>query len=328
MEFQYPYLLLFLLIIPLYAWMRARWHSSELRTLRKFVRPVLWNRVVINPPPSRMLSRILFMAAAALSIIALSGPTWGTTSAIVSTGGKNLVIALDVSQSMASLDEVPSRMDRAASEISHLANELNDVRIALVLFSGSSRLASPLTLDREFLLSRLPENVWSTPDIVPGTRLADMVELMVSALPRMDLEASLGIIFSDGGFHDYSVESAAQTAQRGNMRLVTVGVGGPLEVPIPLQDGGVLTTARGDTVRTSLEEESLMQLAEMTGGVYMNLSETTDLSSSVGTFLDRISGRNDELATGGSTGRRRYQYFLFPSILLFAAAAVLERRGL
>jgi Ca-activated chloride channel family protein len=328
MAFQYPFLLLLLLFIPLYWWLRVKWHNTELKTLRVFVRPVLWDRVRINPPPSRLISRILWMTALSLSIVALSDPTWGRSSAITSTGGKNLVIALDVSQSMSSLDEMPSRIGRATAEIRKLAEELDDVRIALIVFSGSSRLASPLTLDREFLLGRLPDNVWSNPDIIPGTQLSDLVGLMVSVLPEMDLEASLGIIFSDGGFHDYATERAAEVASEGSMNLVTVGVGGPIDVPVQNEHGGVLLDTAGDTVRTSLDEESLRYLAENTGGVYLPLSGKDDLTSIVKAYLEHISSKNNELATGGSTTSRKYQYFLTPALLLFAVAIILERKEL
>lgn len=327
MSFSYPYLLILLILVPLYLWLRARWHGREIKSLRIFVRPVLWDRVRINPPPSRMLSRIVWATGFSLLVVALSGPNWGTTEAVVSTGGKNLVIALDVSASMASRDEVPSRLERAAEEIARLAEELEDVRMALILFSGSSRLAVPLTLDREFLLGRLPSDPWSNPDIPPGTRLGDMVRLMGSVLPDMDLEASLGMIFSDGGFHDYAIESAVQAASDHGMRLITVGAGGPLDVPVPSPEGGVLVESSGDTVRTRLEEEPLRELAERSGGVYTRLSGSDDLVSITGSFLELISGRNSELATGGSTGKRRYQYFLAAALLLIGTAMVLERKG-
>ncbi|OPL18559.1 MAG: hypothetical protein AVO35_04300 [Candidatus Aegiribacteria sp. MLS_C] len=328
MSFNYPFLLLLLLLVPLYLWLRARWHSREMKALRVFVRPVLWDRVVINPPPPRLVSRTLWALVIALLVLSLSGPTWGRTEAVVSTGGKNLVVALDVSQSMASLDEIPSRLARASGEIERLAEELRDVRIALVLFSGSSRLTVPLTLDREFLAGRLPEDPWSNPDIMPGTRLGDMVQLMGNSLPDMDLEASLGIIFSDGGFHDYAVESAIEAAAGNSMRLITVGVGGPVEVPVPTREGGVLVAAPGDTVMTRLEEGSLRELAERTGGIYLRLSGPDDLVSVTRSFLESISSRNSELATGGSTGKRRYQYFLGAALLLTGVSLILERRGI
>jgi|GEM_PF-446079 len=326
--FNYPFLLLLLLLIPLYLWLRAKWHNRELKALRTFVRPVLWDRVMISPPPARTVSRTIWATAFSLLVVSLSGPTWGRTGAVISTGGKNLVIALDVSQSMASMDEAPSRLERASAEIAGLADELRDVRIALVLFSGSSRLAVPLTLDRQFLSSRLPTDPWSNPDIVPGTRLGDMVQLMGSSLPDMDLEANLGIIFSDGGFHDYAVESAAEAASEYSMRLITVGVGGPIEVTVPDSDGGVLMSAPRDTVRTRLVEEPLMELAERTEGTYVRLSGSDDLVGITRAYLEHISGRNSELATGGSTRKRRFQYFLAPALLLIAAGLILERRGI
>ncbi len=327
MRFQHPFFLLLLLLAPVYWWLRIKWFNSEMKLLRIFVRPVLWDRVRIHPPPERSFSLILWVTGFILSVAALSGPSWGQSSAIVSTGGKNLVIALDISQSMSSLDEAPSRILRANAEIRRLIEELDDVRIALVIFSGSSRLASPLTLDREFLLSRLPDNTWSNSDIARGTRLGNLVDVMVSALPEMDLEARIGIVFSDGGFHDYAISSAVETAKANNMCLITIGVGGPVEMTVPLENGGVLHDTAGDTVRTVLEEESLMELALETGGIYLPLSRTDDLSSIVQSFLEHISDENSELAAGGSTSTRRYQYFLGAALIFFFLAIAVERKG-
>ncbi len=327
MVFERPFLLLLLLIVPLHWWLRSRWREMEMKSLRTFVRPVLWDRVNIQPPPARIISRTLWTAGLTLAVIALAGPAWGRTGAVISTGGRNLVIALDVSRSMASHDEMPSRLSRASTEIRRLAAELDDVRIALVIFSGSPRLAVPITLDREFLSSHLPENPWDVTDVVPGTKLEDLTAVMVSALPEMDLEARLGVIFSDGGFHDYSVASAAEVALIKNMRLVTIGIGGPLEVPVPTMQGGVLLDGR-DTVRTSLDESTLIELAEATGGAYMSLDGTGDIAGVIRSYLDHLSKENSELAAGGSTSARRFQLFLGAALILFCTAVILERRGI
>lgn len=326
MGFERPILLLLVLAAPVHWWLRSRWYEREMKNLRTFVRPVLWDRVSIQPPPPRTFSRILWTTGLALTALALAGPSWGKTGAVISTGGRNLVVALDVSQSMASYDEMPSRLGRAATEIRRLAEELDDVRIALVIFSGSPRLAVPLTLDREYLSSRLPWVPWDVTDISPGTRLEDLTSVMVSALPEMGLEARLGVIFSDGGFHDYTVASVAETAVRNDMRLITVGVGGPLEIPVPARGGGVLLDG-ADTVRTALEESSLVELADATGGVYLNLDGTEDIPGIIGSYLDHLSEENSEMSAGGSTSARRYQLFLGAALLLFFAAIILERRG-
>jgi len=185
----------------------------------------------------------------------------------------------------------------------------------------------PITLDREFLSNNLPENPWDVTDVVPGTKLEDLTSLMVSALPDMDLEARLGVVFSDGGFHDYAIASAAEVAVMSNMRLVTIGVGGPLQVPVPTMNGGVLLNGR-DTVRTALEENSLIELAEATGGTYMSLDGTEDIAGIIRTYLDHLNEENSRLAAGGSTSARRYQIFLGAALIFFCAALILERRGI
>jgi Ca-activated chloride channel family protein len=326
MTFERPALLVLIVLAPLYYWLRMRWRSDEEKRLRTFVRPVLWERVEISAPPARNTSRILWTLSVALLAVAAAGPRWGSDESFIPMGGENVVIGLDVSASMWSSDEVPSRMGRASSEILRLAEELPGVRFSLVLFSGQARLAVPITLDMDFLQSRLPMTPGQATNLAPGTRLGSLVEVMASALPEMDLESKIGIIFSDGGFHDYSVESAIDMARREGLSLITVGVGGDTPVPVPDGLGGYVTEA-GDTVRTVLEEDALVELAEGTGGFYMRMAEVDNLPELVGAMLSHSTEQARNVLTGGSIGRR-YQYFLGGALLLACAAIVLERKGL
>ncbi len=328
MTFDRPYLLILFALIPLYWLFRVKFRQIELKKLRTFVRPVLWEKVGITQPPSRLLSRALWTCGLILLVFALSDPRWETEQALVSSGGRNLVIALDVSQSMASQDEIPSRLGRAVIEIRKIALEFENTRIALILFSGSSRLAVPLTLDREYIYSRLPFQAGMTTDLRSGTRLSDVVEMMATTLPDMDLEASLGIIFSDGGFQDYSVSRATDAAVQNGMRIITVGMGSPLEVPVPDPSGNLIVDAKGDTVRTTLNSEPLIQLAEGTDGVYMRLSQTEDVPATIESYLDLLSLHNSDLTAGGATAGRKYQWFIGGALLLFGAALILEKRRL
>lgn len=326
MGFERPLLLVLVAAGPLYWWLRSRWHAGEMKRLRLFVRPALWEKVEIEPAPPRRLSRTLWAAGLSLSAVALAGPTWGSEAAVLQAGGgRNVVVALDVSASMASRDEVPSRLGRAAAAIGDMAEGLPEVRMGLVLFAGSPRLAVPLTMDREFLMSRVPTEPSAAGDLTPGTRLGDVVDMMIAALPGKELESNLGILISDGGFQDYSVQSAGRRASDAGLRLLTVGVGGPIEVPVPGGSGGPLVY-QGDTVRTALEEEPLIALAEATGGSYMDLSASADPTASVAAYLEHLARRDAEVVTGGSTSARRYQYFLGAALLLMTAALLLERR--
>ena len=325
MRFERPFLLILLFLPAAWWWLRSWWLSSELKRLRVFVRPALWDRVEISPPPSRLASRVLWCASVAFAVFAASGPVWGTGQAVVPTGGENVAIALDVSGSMATRHEVPSRLGRAESEILSLIDRMQGVRFSLVLFSGQARLAAPGTLDREFIAGRLPESPWSYNALPPGTRLGGLVDIMLASLPDQDLETRIGVVFSDGGFSDFAVESAADAARQANLTLVTVGVGGLDSVPLP-DSSGVIRTIDGDTVKTALNEQPLRDLAQRTGGFYVRLSETGDLASLLQSLLGTRQELKAEQVAGGAEGRR-YQLFLGAGLALAGIALVLERRG-
>ncbi len=325
MSFERPLLLLLALAAPLGWWVRQRWLDSENKRLREFVRPVMWERVEISPPPPRTLSRLLWSLSVMLFAVAAAGPLWGGASTVLPSGGDNISIALDVSASMASLDETPSRMGRAVSEIIGLMDAFPGVRFSLVLFSSQARLAVPGTLDRDFLASRIPLDPRDESSLPAGTELGTLVDVMSTSLPEEDLETRVGIIFSDGGFHDFSVERSVSAASEAGLVLVCAGLGGLDSVPLPDGSGGWRILG-GDTVRTALCEEPLREIAERSGGFYVRLSETDDLPALVGELL---SGKRAEMASkvSGGSGGRRFYLFLIAGLALAAAALILESRG-
>jgi Ca-activated chloride channel family protein len=325
MSFDSPLFLLGLLLPPLLLWLRESWLKRESKRLRTFIRPVLWERVGIEPPPGRLLSRALWVGGFALAVIALAGPVWGTGEMTLPVGGENVVIALDVSASMGCTDETPSRLARASAAISSLVDELEDARVSLVLFASHARLAVPLTQDREFFRSRLPHGREDVLDLHPGTQIGGIIQVMESAAPGMALESRVGILFSDGGFHDHEIESSVEQARSVSMPVIAVGVGGDRPTVVPDSNGEPMLDAAGDTVRTAIEEELLIRLANETGGFYARLSTTEDLSGLVGEMLDRVRISQPELRSAVTEGRR-YQIFLGAAMLCFLLAIVLETR--
>jgi len=323
-SFEHPWLLLGLLAVPLLLVVRVFAARAERKRLRRFVRPALWRKVGVRPPTGRPLSTALWLASVAAAVLALAGPLWGLGETVTPTGGRNLVVAIDVSASMASADEVPSRLGRAAAVVRRLAAHMPRTRMALVLFADRARLAVPLTMDREFLFGRLPSSPYEVGDLPPGTRLRNLVDVMAAVVPDMDLESSAGLIISDGGFHDYSTVSAAHSATQRALTISTVGVGGADSVPVPDGRGGVLTDAGGDTVLTALDAGPLRELARSTGGVYLEASEARRLAEG----LQGIMGSGGLRSVSGAAlaPARRFHLFVLAAVLLGAAAWVAERR--
>lgn len=320
---EHPWVLTALLAVPLLALLRILAARRERKRLRGFVRPSLWSRVGISRPSARPLSTALWLACVTAALLALAGPMWGLDETVNTGGGSNLVLAVDVSTSMASLDAAPSRLGRAKALVGRLADELPDTRMAVVLFAERARLAVPLTMDREFILRRLPQTPWEVGDLPGGTRLQNLVDIMASVVPDMELESSAGLILSDGGFQDYSVRSATATALDAGLSISAVGIGGHDSVTVPDGRGGVLVSAGGDTVRTALNPQPLRELAMGTGGMYVEASEGGRLAEGLRSLLAAAGQRETEALAPA----RRYALFTLAAVLLAAAAWVAERRG-
>ena len=328
MRFDRPLYLLALLLPVVMLLARIRWHAMEVKRLRTFIRPALWDRVSVSRPAARPLSTALWAMGICLSVVALAGPVWGTGSVTLTPGGENLVVALDVSGSMNSTDETPSRIGRAAMEIADLIRELDDVRVSLVLFASHARLAVPLTVDREFFLSRLPREPGDVTDLRLGTQVGGLVGVMESAAPSMALESRVGILFSDGGFHDHEIESSVERAVSSGMPIITIGVGGLTPSPVPGEDGEPLVDPlTGDPVSTSLEQEPLRRIAEQTGGFYSRLGDAADLPDLVRQILSNTKRCRPEALEAATRGRR-FQLFLGLALACFLAARILEGRRL
>ncbi len=324
MEFQRPWMILLTLAGPLYWWFRLHWLREEEKKLRRFVRPILWERVGILPPAQHNVSRLLYSISIVLLTLAAAGPTWGSSSAYIPSGGANIVIGLDVSKSMWSDDESPTRLGRATIEIKRLIEAMPGTRFSLVLFTDHARLAVPITLDNQYILDRIPTGPSDDTGLTEGTAVSNLVDVMATALPDMDMESQVGIIFSDGGFHDYSISNAISEANDKRMALVTIGVGGDTPVMVPGDNGPIVWD--GDTIKTILEEAPLIELAEATGGFYARVAEIGDLSNPVNTLLERSSSEaNTEIA--GASGARRFQYFIGLALLLICIGFIFERRG-
>lgn len=323
-SFEHPWVLLGLLAVPLLIVVRVFTARAERKRLRRFVRPALWRKVGVRPVTGRPLSTVLWLVSVSAAVLALAGPLWGLGETVTPQGGRNLVVALDVSASMASGDEVPSRLGRAAAVLRVLAARMPDTRIALVLFADRARLAVPLTMDREFLFGRLPSSPYEVGDLPPGTRLRNLVEVMTAVVPDMDLESSAGLILSDGGFHDYSTVSAAHSATERGLTISAVGLGGADSVPVPDGRGGVLTDAQGDTVLTALDAGPLRELARSTGGIYLEASETRRLADGLEGLMD--TGGLRAVSGSALAPARRFHIFLLAAVLLGAAAWGAERR--
>jgi len=220
----------------------------------------------------RVTRLILLLFAVAFVILAAARPQWGTHAVMLKREGLDIMVILDTSESMEAEDMKPSRLEKAKQEIRGIVERLAGDRIGLVLFAGQSFVHCPLTLD--YSAFDIFMDVVST-DIIPtkGTAIGDAVQAALTAFDQKQRKYKVAILLTDGEDHDTKpIEAAEQAAEQG-VRIFTIGIGSVRGEPIPIRNrrGDVLGYKKdedGSVVMTRLDEATLQQIADITGGVY------------------------------------------------------------
>lgn len=218
----------------------------------------------------------LLMMAFGMLMIALANPQTGSTLETVERKGIDIMIALDVSNSMLSEDIRPNRISRAKQAISRLIDKLSNDRIGMVVFAGKAYTQLPITTD--YAAAKLFLNTIN-PDMIPiqGTAIGEAINLASSAFQDKETSKAI-IIITDGENHEDDALQAAASAAESGIIVCTIGMGLPEGGPIPQYRGNTRTgfkkDASGATVVTRLDEVMLQQIAASGNGRYVRANNT------------------------------------------------------
>jgi Ca-activated chloride channel family protein len=268
----------------------------------------------------RRMRTILRLLALTLLIIALARPQWGSEVREIEQEGLQVMVALDVSQSMLAEDIKPTRLDRAKLEIADLTERLDGDEIGLALFSGASFVQVPLTSDYLTALNYLDS---ANPRVIsrPGTVIGDAIRTATAAFDDTLDNQKVLIIMTDGEDHETDPLSAAQEAADAGVLIYTIGFGTPEGEPIPVTNdfGEVVDYKRdqnGDVILSKLDENTLQALAQTGDGKYYQA--TAD-----GSELDSLLSEIDNLQRAQLQSRFETTYIERFQIFLALALAAL-----
>lgn len=284
MSFAYPYILLLLLGIPLYIglyiWARHRRRkklsafgkSESLEKLMPMVSPY-------KPP----LKLILQLLAFTMLVIALARPWGGVKSENSIKEGIEVVIAVDASNSMlapsSSEPSAPDRMRSAKMILEKLINRLSDDRVGLIEYAGDAYTLIPVTSD--YVSAKMFLNSIS-PDQVPnqGTNIAAAIEMATRSFSDSDDIGKAIILITDAEELEdkEAVMDAVNNAGKRKIQIDVIGVGGGEPVRIPYAGGYFRDPQSGEEVRTALNEDLAIRIAEEGEGIYVNASSKDALN--------------------------------------------------
>lgn len=319
-----------LLVIPVLAFLFVLTRISRKKALRDFGNPVLLKQLMPYASASRpILKFVILMAATAFIIIAIARPQYGSKLKKEKTKGIEMMIALDVSNSMLAEDIQPSRLERAKRAIAQLVDKLKNDKVGLVVFAGDAYVQLPMTSDysaaKLFLTS-------VNPQMVPkqGTAVGAAINLCVNSFtPKGEMNKAI-IVITDGENHEDDAVAAAREAAEKKIFVHTIGMGLPQGSPIPINKSGqtdYLKDKDGKVVITKLDEKTLEEVATAGKGIYVRANNSQVGLNAIFDEINKMS--KEEMETVNfSEYNDQYQVFLLLALLfIILEFAILERKN-
>lgn len=266
---------------------------------------------------------VLFCLGFACFSIGLARPLLGAKLVERETKGAEIMICLDVSNSMLARDYSPDRLSRAKLAISRIVDKLQGDRIGLIIFAGSSFVQLPITTD--YVSAKMFLGSIDTRSVpVQGTAIGEAILTAARSFSVQSEKSRAIIVITDGENHeDDPVDAARQVAETG-IRIYTVGVGSLRGQPIPA-DGDLMKDKDGNIVVTRLDEETLKRIAAAGGGAYVHAGNE---EFGLNPILDEIRKLEDERFNSVVFEEfdEQYMYFFAAALIFFVLEMLIGDR--
>ena len=327
LRFEDPIYLWMLLIIPILVLMRFIVWRKRKRNLRKFGDPSLLKEMMPDVSKYRPTIKFcLLLSAITILIFMIARPQVGSKISHEKREGIEVLIALDISNSMLAQDVIPSRLEKSKLLIEDLVDHFTNDKVGLVVFAGDAFVQLPITNDyvsAKMFLQNINPSLITT----QGTDLARAISLSQSCFTHREHIGRAIIVITDGEDHEGGALDAAREAYKKGINVFILGVGTSKGAPIPDGNGGYLKDNSGQTVLSALNEQMCQQVAKAGNGVYIHVDNTSDAQEKINKELSKLqSGISDTVVY--SEYNEQFQIFgIILLLLLIVETILLESRN-
>lgn len=289
-RFESPYFLYLLIIVPVLIVIFIISEYVKTKRIKKFGDPELIKSLMPNATRYRPAIKFSIVCLAMIFMILLiARPQFGTKTETVTKKGIEVVIALDISNSMMAQDVLPSRLDKSKNIISRLVDNFDNNKIGLVLFAGDAYTQLPITSDyvsAKMFLNNISPSLISR----QGTAIGAALNLaMNSFTPQQGVGKSI-IVITDGENHEGGVMEAVKAASDKGIQVNVLGVGSVDGAPIPVSSGSDYKKDNsGNIVVTKLNEQMCQDIARQGNGIYARVDNTNSAFRALEKQLDTLS---------------------------------------
>ena len=327
LRFEDPIYLWMLLIIPILVLVRFIVWQKRKRNLRKFGDPSLLKEMMPDVSKYRPTIKFcLLLSAITILIFMIARPQVGSKISHEKREGIEVLIALDISNSMLAQDVIPSRLEKSKLLIEDLVDHFTNDKVGLVVFAGDAFVQLPITNDyvsAKMFLQNINPSLITT----QGTDLARAISLSQSCFTQREHIGRAIIVITDGEDHEGGALEAAREAYKKGINVFILGVGTSKGAPIPDGNGGYLKDNSGQTVLSALNEQMCQQVAKAGNGVYIHVDNTSDAQERLNKEFSKLqSGISDTVVY--SEYNEQFQIFgIILLLLLIVETILLESRN-
>ena len=318
-----------LLLIPAFVAGYIAMLQRKKRQLKEFGDPELLEELMPNVSRVRPAVKFgLVMLALTLLIIAVARPQYGQKEKTVKRQGIEVMIALDISNSMLAEDVAPNRLDRAKQMLSKLIDNMVDDKVGLIFFAGEAYVQLPITCD--YVSAKMFLNT-ITPDLIKtqGTAIGDAIMTCVRSFGEEEKGVSRAIVLiTDGENHEDDALAAAKAATEKGIKVFVAGIGKPDGSPIPIPGTNNFRKDRtGNVVVSKLNEDMCREIAQAGQGIYVRCDNTNTATRAIQKELDELAKSEIDTKVYADYNEQYQGFVLLALLILIADFFIFNRKN-
>lgn len=327
-RFEDPTYLYLLIILPFIVLFYLYSNLKRRKAIKKFGDPELMAQLM--PDVSKYRPDIKFwlvFSALALTIVLMARPQFGSKTEKVKRSGVEVIIALDISNSMLAEDIVPSRLEKAKMLVSKMVDELDQDKVGMIVFAGDAYTQLPITSDyisaKMFLETITPELISRQ-----GTAIGSAIDLAAHSFTQQKGVGRAIVVITDGENHEDGAVEAAKAAKEKGILVHVLGVGSPGGSPIPIAGTNNFRKDRqGNVIVTRLNEQMCKEIAAAGKGIYAHVDNTNSAQKALNSEIDKMAKSDVEssMYTGFDEQFQGVAWIIL--ILLIVDLLLLERKN-
>ena len=288
-RFAHPEYLYLLLILPVLLIFYIYIVRARIRAIKKYGTPDLLSSLMPEASPKRRTLKYFYLFfAMAVIIFIIAGPQFGSKLETVKRQGIEVMVCLDISNSMLAQDITPNRLEKAKQMLSRLTDDLHNDKIGLIVFAGDAFIQVPITSDyisAKMFLSSITPSMVST----QGTAIGAAINLAMRSFTPDESATKTIVLITDGENHEDDAVQAATNAVEKGVKVNIIGIGTPQGSPIPVGRNDFLKDNAGNTVVTQLNETMCQEIAQAGRGMYVRADNTNAALRALQNELDKLS---------------------------------------